>query len=226
MTNNIDKAREAIANADALIIEASNGLSIAEGYNIFADNEMFRSQFGDFRDRYGIRSVLQGYFFDFPTADERKRWNERLIKYWITDYQPSDVMKNLRSIVGDKPYFIVTTNADTHLELSDFDATRVWELEGTFLSGITDHIVTDKQQSFNDFIARYADRNVVIIELGIGSRNTLIKQPLMRLTARLSHCTYITLNLPQEIYIPGEIASKSIALPGDLSTTLQDLQPL
>lgn len=226
MTYNIDKAREAIANADALIIGASNGLSIAEGYNIFADNEMFRSQFGDFRDRYGIRSVLQGCFFDYPTADERKRWNERLIKYWITDYQPSDVMKNLRSIVGDKPYFVVTTNADTHLELSGFDADRVWELEGTFLSGITDHIVTDKQQSFNDFIARYADRNVVILELGIGSRNTLIKQPLMRLTAQLPQCTYITLNLPQEIYIPGEIASKSIALPGDLSTTLQDLQPL
>lgn len=226
MTYNIDKAREAIANANALIIGASNGLSIAEGYNIFADNEMFRSQFGDFRDRYGIRSVLQGCFFDYPTADERKRWNERLIKYWITDYQPSDVMKNLRSIVGDKPYFIVTTNADTHLELSGFDADRVWELEGTFLSGITDHIVTDKQQSFNDFIARYANRNVVIIELGIGSRNTLIKQPLMRLTAQLPQCTYITLNLPQEIYIPGEISSKSIALPGDLSTTLQDLLPL
>ncbi len=226
MTYNIDRAREAIANADALIIGASNGLSIAEGYNIFADNEMFRSQFGDFRDRYGIRSVLQGCFFDFPTADERKRWNERLIKYWITDYKPSRVMKNLRSIVGDKPYFIVTTNADTHLELSGFDADLVWELEGTFLSGITDHIVADKQQSFNDFIVRYADRNVVILELGIGSRNTLIKQPLMRLTAQLPHCTYITLNLPQEINIPGEIESKSIALPGDLSTTLQDLQPL
>ena len=226
MTYNIDRAREAIANADALIIGASNGLSIAEGYNIFADNEMFRSQFGDFRDRYGIRSVLQGCFFDFPTADERKRWNERLIKYWITDYKPSRVMKNLRSIVGDKPYFIVTTNADIHLELSGFDADLVWELEGTFLTGITDHIVTDKQQSFNDFIARYADRNVVILELGIGSRNTLIKQPLMRLTAQLPHCTYITLNLPQEINIPGEIESKSIAFPGDLSTTLQDLQPL
>ena len=187
---------------------------------------MFRSQFGDFRDKYGIRSVLQGCFFDYPTADERKRWNERLIKYWITDYKPSRVMKNLRSIVGDKPYFIVTTNADIHLELSGFDADLVWELEGTFLSGITDHIVADKQQSFNDFIARYADRNVVILELGIGSRNTLIKQPLMRLTAQLPHCTYITLNLPQEINIPGEIESKSIAFPGDLSTTLQDLQPL
>ena len=226
MTYNIDKAREAIANADALIIGASNGLSIAEGYNIFADNEMFRTQFGDFRDRYGIRSVLQGCFFDYPTAEERKRWNDRLIKYWITDYQPSVVMKNLRRIVGDKPYFIVTTNADTHLELSGFDANMVWELEGTFLKGIPDHIVTDKQPAFNDFVARYADKNVVILELGIGSRNTLIKQPLMQLTAQFPHCTYITLNLPHEIYIPGEISSKSIALPGDIATTLEYLQML
>ena len=179
--------------------------------------------FRDFRDKYGIRSVLQGCFFDYPTADERKKWNERLIKYWITDYQPSDVMKNLRRIVGDKPYFIVTTNADTHLELSGFDAGKVWELEGTFLTGITDHIVTDKQSAFNDFITHYADKNVVILELGIGSRNTLIKQPLMQLAAQLPHCTYITLNLPNEIYIPGDISSKSIALPGDISATLQHL---
>ena len=59
MNHDILKAKEAIAGADAVIIGASNGLSIAEGYNIFADNEMFRRQFGKFRDRYGIRSVLQ-----------------------------------------------------------------------------------------------------------------------------------------------------------------------
>lgn len=45
----IEKACHALRQADAILIGASNGLSIAEGYNIFADNEMFRSQFGSFR---------------------------------------------------------------------------------------------------------------------------------------------------------------------------------
>ena len=37
----IEKACHALRQADAILIGASNGLSIAEGYNIFADNEMF-----------------------------------------------------------------------------------------------------------------------------------------------------------------------------------------
>lgn len=48
MEQDIIRAKKAIEDADALLIGASNGLSIAEGYNIFADNEMFRSQFGVF----------------------------------------------------------------------------------------------------------------------------------------------------------------------------------
>ena len=56
----IQRAAQAIKDADALLIGASNGLSIAEGYHIFANNEMFRRQFGDIQQKYGIRSVI-GY---------------------------------------------------------------------------------------------------------------------------------------------------------------------
>ena len=41
MNANITLAQEWIAQADAILIGASNGLSIAEGYHIFANNEMF-----------------------------------------------------------------------------------------------------------------------------------------------------------------------------------------
>ena len=54
--NEIQRAAQAIAQADALLIGASNGLSIAEGYHVFANNEMFRRQFGDFGQKYGIQS--------------------------------------------------------------------------------------------------------------------------------------------------------------------------
>lgn len=47
--NEIQQAAQAIVRADALLIGASNGLSIAEGYHVFANNEMFRCQFGDFQ---------------------------------------------------------------------------------------------------------------------------------------------------------------------------------
>ena len=67
----IEKACHALRQADAILIGASNGLSIAEGYNIFADNEMFRSQFGSFRQRFGIQSVLDGCFHNYPSETDR-----------------------------------------------------------------------------------------------------------------------------------------------------------
>ena len=42
----------------------------------------------------------------------------------------------------------------------------------------------------------------------------------MQLVYSQSKATYLTLNLPHEIYIPEEIADKSIALPGDISETI------
>lgn len=141
----------------------------------------------------------------------------------MTDYVPSEVLKNLFRLIGDKPYFIITSNADTHLELSGFDEERVFEVEGTFIDTACGRKPIDKAEALNEFISRYHDGRLVILELGIGSRNTLIKQPFMQLAASTPHSTYITLNLPHEIYVPAQIADRSIALPGDIARTLAEL---
>ena len=49
MEENFRNIYKAIQEADALLIGASNGLSISEGYNIFADDHWFQKDFGDFR---------------------------------------------------------------------------------------------------------------------------------------------------------------------------------
>lgn len=46
--NDFKTARYWLTNADAIIISASNGLSVAEGYNIFAHDEAFMTRFGGF----------------------------------------------------------------------------------------------------------------------------------------------------------------------------------
>ena len=82
----------------------------------------------------------------------------------------------------------------------------------------------DKSQEANAFLNRYHGKRLAILELGIGSRNRLIKLPLMQLAAREPQSTYITLNLAQELYIPNEITHKSIGLAGDIAVTLQKLK--
>lgn len=220
----IQQAAEAIRDADALLIGASNGLSIAEDYHIFAHNEMFHRQFGDYWQRFGIRNVLEGCFYHYPHEDDRREFLRRLIGYWVTDYRPSQVMKDLLAVVGDKDYFILTSNADTHLELSGFAPSKVFEVEGTFEDMLHNRPMQDKSQEANAFLNRYHGKRLAILELGIGSRNRLIKLPLMQLAARESQATYITLNLARELYIPDEIAEKSIGLSGDIAVTLRELK--
>lgn len=220
----IQRAAQAIKDADALLIGASNGLSIAEGYHIFANNEMFRRQFGDFQQKYGIRNVIEGCFFHYSCEADRREFLHRLIQYWVTDYRPSQVMKDLLAVVGDKDYFILTSNADTHLELSGFAPGKVFEVEGTFEDMLHNRPMQNKSQQANAFLNHYHSKRLVILELGIGSRNRLIKLPLMQLAARESQATYITLNLAQELYIPNEIADKSIGLAGDIAVTLRELK--
>lgn len=218
----IQRACKAIHEADALLIGASNGLSIAEGYHIFACNDMFLQQFGDFHKHYGVRCVIEGCFY--PDESVRRAFLQRLVEYWVNDYRPSQVMKYLLSIVSGKPYFVLTTNGDTHLELSGFAHEQVFELEGTFEQLLAERPIDDKSRQANEFIAKYHGRRLVILELGIGRNNRMIKLPLMQLAAEEPQATYITLNLAPELYIPESIASKSIGLSGDIAFTLNSMK--
>lgn len=224
MNTPITRAARAIEQADALLIGASNGLSIAEGYHIFANNEMFRRQFGDFQQKYGIRCVLEGCYYDYPDDNDRREFLRRLLQYWVDDYRPTAVMQDLRALLADKDYFVLTSNADTHLELSGFSPDRVFEIEGTFEDLAQGHSPRNKRQAVGAFLARYHGRRLVVIELGIGRHNRLIKLPLMQLVAQEPQATYITLNLETELYIPDEIGPRSIGLAGDIAVTLRKLK--
>ena len=65
------KGRKIIAKkfreADAILIGASNGLSITEGLHLFADNAAFERLFGDFKRKYGLGCILQGMMAGWPS---------------------------------------------------------------------------------------------------------------------------------------------------------------
>ena len=62
---------EKFREADAILIGASNGLSITEGLHLFADNAAFDELFGDFKQKYGLRCILQGMMAGWPSEEER-----------------------------------------------------------------------------------------------------------------------------------------------------------
>ena len=127
--NVYQKISQIIKEADGILIGASNGLSIAEGYNIFADDAWFQENMGDFREKYGLRCVLHG--FSVPMKVEEKwAFVSRLVKAKAMQDEPSEIMKNIYALVKDKEYFVVTSNAEDHFVPAGFEADRVFEMEG------------------------------------------------------------------------------------------------
>ena len=261
---------EKIENADAILIGASNGLSITEGLHLFADNAAFQKVFGDYKKKYGLRNILDGCFYQWKTLEEKWGYLSRLIEHYSGSYMGSPVMDDLKKIVGEKPYFIVTSNGEGHFELAGFDPDKVYEVEGNWIEmkcsehchdttypsmdGIHNMSKTEKNgmvtlesiprcpkcgavmelydaqppkesitKAWSTFLQTYHEKKLVILELGIGWRNQLIKAPLMKLTAQEPNATYITINLG-ELYIPDEIREKSYGLDGYLENIVKDIR--
>ncbi len=267
---------KAIQGADALLIGASNGLSISEGYNIFADDHWFQKNFGDFRSRYGIRNILQGMFFQYPTEESKWAFFSRLISRKCYLEQPGPVMEDLYRLVGSKDYYIVTSNGEDHFVPAGFDRDKVFEMEGRLTQSrcqngcgatpyenrneilkmteaekdgqipseriprcsccggpVTVNMADsnaffqteqfqNKMQDYQDFIKKYHGKKLVILELGVGWRNRMIKEPFMNLAASEPEAVYITFN-KGEVYIPSEIARKSIGVDGDIGEALKKI---
>ncbi|AUX12200.1 hypothetical protein C0213_07130 [Latilactobacillus sakei] len=222
--NDFKMARRWLDSADAILISASNGLSITEGYNIFAYDQAFKDHFQQFHNQYGFMNILQGLTYQFPTPEERQVFYSAIFDYMVNNYQVSPVFQDLKALIADHAYFIVTSNGDTHFQLSGFNANSIFEVEGNIYNNQNPIPAIKQQQTrFNSFIERYQNKNVVVLELGIGAHNQLIKAPLMQLVAQNSQYKYITLNLPPEINIPTAIGDQSIGLAGSIDKTFKEL---
>lgn len=223
LTNDLTRARQWIDGADALLITASNGLSIAEGYNIFADDADFRRYFETFRSRYGVDSLIRGVFTPMAPGD-KEAYLDTVHRYLIDDYSDSAVMKNLQQLVQNQDHFILTSNGDTHFQINGFDPQQLFEIEGNF-DGLKEGTPEWEAQRtrFLDFVQHRLDRRVVLLELGIGAANQLIKAPTMSLAAAHPAWQFITMNLPGEINVPPALDARTIALTGDISENLSRL---
>lgn len=273
ITENITQHLE---SADKVLISASNGLSIAEGFHIFADDKNFNAYFSSFKQEYLIHNIVEGLFYPYPSELIYWKFYSKLYQYFLADYQLSEVMKHLYELISDKNYFVITSNIDNHFEYSGFENSKIFEIEGncktaqcarachnklydiselllkinnnlddqTILNILPKcprcygpmamHIETNhyfikqedwklQAQAFEHFIHTTKEEKIVVLELGIGIRNQLIKAPIMQWIQQRDNVVYITFNLAQEIFIPLAIQDKSLSVPGDIAHNLSEL---
>ena len=78
------------------------------------------------------------------------------------------------------------------------------------------------QNRFANFIKENANKKMVILEMGIGPQNQLIKAPIMGLVSKMPDVTYISIN-KGELNIPKSISFKSFGIDGDLTEIINKI---
>ena len=126
----IARLKTEIETADAIVIGAGAGLSTAAGFTY--SGERFEKYFGDFAKRFGIRDMYSGGFYPFPDEETRWAWWARHIYYNRYVPAPKPVYDDLRKLVQDKDYFVITTNVDHQFQRAGFDKKRLFYTQGDY----------------------------------------------------------------------------------------------
>ena len=129
-SENIEKLREALRSADAVLIGAGAGLSTSAGF--VYTGERFEQHFSDFAAKYGLRDMYSGGFYPYGTPEEFWAYWSRYI--YVNRYMdpPKPVYEELLELVRDKDYFVITTNVDHCFQKAGFDKKRLFYTQGDY----------------------------------------------------------------------------------------------
>ena len=126
----INRLKNEIKTADAIVIGAGAGLSTAAGFTY--SGERFEKYFSDFIEKYNVRDMYSGGFYPFESLEEHWAYWSRYI--YINRYMDVDngVYKRLFELVKDKDYFVLTTNVDHQFQKAGFDKHRLFYTQGDY----------------------------------------------------------------------------------------------
>ncbi len=126
----IDRLKNEIENADAIVIGAGAGMSTSAGFAY--DGERFERNFADFRKKYGITDMYSGGFYPYNSLEEYWAWWSKHIYINRYDIDVGRPYTELLELVKDKDYFVLTTNVDHQFQLAGFDKKRLFYTQGDY----------------------------------------------------------------------------------------------
>lgn len=126
----IKRLREAISQADSIIIGAGAGLSTSAGFTY--TGQRFQKYFSDFAAKYGFQDMYSGGFYPYDTLEEHWTYWSRYV--FINRYMspPKPVYDKLYLLVQDKDYFVLTTNVDHCFQKAGFAKDRLFYTQGDY----------------------------------------------------------------------------------------------
>ena len=220
------RVRRALAEADLIVIGASNGFDMAEGLNLFRADEHFWKVYGNLARIDNIGCILQG--LSSPDANVRRRWAERFHQKEYLEYEPGPLMNGLRRFTEHADTFVITCNIDGHFARAGFSENRVLETEGSIRTSIDemrlahpDALATAQLEELTRLAQVHHNGRVVILELGVGLRNGIIKRMLAQVANASEHVTYIVFNYNQAM--APDASCETILVEGDMAPAFEEV---
>ena len=126
----IEKLKQEIETADAIVIGAGAGLSASAGMSY--SGERFEKNFADFQEKYGIQDMYSGGFYPYDTLEEYWAWWSRHILINRYEAGVGKPYCDLLELVKKKDYFVFTTNVDHQFQMAGFDKERLFYTQGDY----------------------------------------------------------------------------------------------
>ena len=124
----ISYLRQAVQEADHIIIGAGSGLTTAAGIDYAGDD--FRREFAPWIERYGFTDLYTSSFYPFETPEEY--WAYWAKHIWFSRYR-TGATELYRTLLHQFPEaFIGTTNVDAQFELAGFPTERIFATQGDY----------------------------------------------------------------------------------------------
>ena len=161
-SDNIQRLKKAIDEANAIVIGAGAGLSTSAGFTY--SGERFEKYFSDFGEKYGFNDMYSGGFYQYETPEEMWAYWSRYI--YINRYMdaPKPVYENLLELVKDKDYFVITTNVDHCFQKAGFDKERLFYTQGDYglfqCSEPCTPVTYDNEDMVRDMVERQSDMRI------------------------------------------------------------------
>lgn len=127
---NLERLKEEIRSACAIVIGAGAGLSTAAGF--IYTGERFEAWFPDFIRAYRIRDMYSGGFYPYPSKEIFWAYWARYIyvNRYLDPQKPT--YQELLTLVKDKDFFVITTNVDHCFQKAGIDKDRLFYTQGDY----------------------------------------------------------------------------------------------
>ncbi len=122
--------KKIIDNCDSVVVGAGAGLSSSAG--LLYSGERFTKNFPDFIAKYHYDNMYNAAFTRYDSPEEHWAYWSRHIELNRYAFEPGEVYRALLRLIGEKAYFVLTTNVDHCFQKSGFNKEQLFYTQGDY----------------------------------------------------------------------------------------------